>query len=63
MRIYDVIIEARVRKKIQVEARDRDEACEIAHEHFSVLNDDADEYYTQDTIDVTDVTEYRKERA
>lgn len=63
MRIYDVIIEARVRKKIQVEARDADEACEIAHEQFSVLNDDTDEYYTQDTIDVEDVTAFRKERA
>jgi hypothetical protein len=34
---------------------DEQEATELAHEEFSVLNDDLPEHYNQDTIHCTDL--------
>jgi len=47
---YEVEIKATVRKTITVEAETAQEASELAHEEFSILNDGSDEEYTQDTV-------------
>jgi hypothetical protein len=52
---YEVTILARVTKTYTVEADDEDLAYELAHELFSVLNDDTPERYEEETIDIREV--------
>jgi hypothetical protein len=52
---FDVTIRATITKTITVEAKDEDEACEIAHGEFSVLNDDDPEDYDEETVNVEEV--------
>lgn len=49
-KLYDVTIVASVRKTYRIGADSEDEAIELAHNIFSVLNDDTDEDYDQETI-------------
>lgn len=50
---FKVTIQATVTKTIEVDdAASEKEACEIAHESFSVLNDDNQEKYEQETLKV-----------
>ena len=53
MNTYEVFIKATITKSIVVDAINKDEAEEQAHEMFSVLNDDYDEKYEQETIGET----------
>lgn len=59
MKTYEVTIEARITKTYTVSAENEDQAYENAHEIFSVLTDDAKEYYEQETMSVTEVSPYR----
>ncbi len=52
---YKVTIQARVVKSYIVEADDEDLAYELAHEQFSVLNDDTPERYEEETLDIREV--------
>jgi len=54
-KLFDVVIQARITKTIRVEAKDVDEAYELAHESFSVLNDGFEERYEQETIELMEV--------
>lgn len=56
MKTYKVTIEARVTKSYIVEADNEDVAYELAHEEFSVLNDDVPERYEEQTLDICEVT-------
>lgn len=49
---YDVTIRAVITKTYRVQASDRESAEEQAHHAFNVMNDDTDERYEQDTLDV-----------
>jgi hypothetical protein len=49
---YNVTIRATITKTYRVQASDRESAEEQAHYVFSVMNDDTDERYEQDTLDV-----------
>lgn len=53
MQKYNVTIRATIIKTIQVESEDEDTAAIEAHERFSVLCDDEDEDYDQETLEVT----------
>jgi len=53
MKTYEVFIKATITKSIVVDALNKYEAEEQAHEMFSVLNDDCDEEYDQQTIGKT----------
>jgi hypothetical protein len=55
MKTYKVTIEARVTKSYIVEADNEDVAYELAHEEFSVLNDDVPERYEEQTLDICEV--------
>lgn len=55
MKTFDVTIRAVVTKTYRVSAEDAIKASEEAHQIFSVLNDDTDETYEQDTLDVEEV--------
>ena len=57
MKTYSVTIQARIVKTITVEADDIDQAYELAHEQFSVLNDDNEEHYEQDTVDIEEISQ------
>jgi hypothetical protein len=52
---YEVTIQARVVKTYTVEADNEDLAHELAHELFSVLNDDIPERYEEETLDIREV--------
>ena len=52
---YEVTIQARVVKTYTVEADNEDLAYELAHELFSVLNDDTPEQYEEETLDIREV--------
>ena len=52
---YEVTIQARVVKTYTVEADNEDLAYELAHEQFSVLNDDTPERYEEETLDIREV--------
>lgn len=47
---YEVFIKATITKSIVVDALNKDQAEEQAHEMFSVSNDDYDQEYDQQTI-------------
>jgi hypothetical protein len=55
MKTYAVTITATVTKTYMVKARNKDAARDLAHECFSVLNDDAPERYDQQTDSVKEV--------
>lgn len=55
MKTYQVTIEARIIKSYIVEADNEDVAYELAHEQFSVLNDDTPERYEEQTLDICEV--------
>ena len=55
MKTYNVTIRAVITKTYKVEAESADLATEQAHEIFSVLNDDTDESYEQDMLDVEEL--------
>lgn len=57
MKDFDVTITAKVTKTLRVSAATPEEAGEIAHERFSVLNDDNQEKYEQDTDKIQEVEE------
>jgi len=50
--VYDVQIEAIVTKTIRVNAVDEDAAYDLAHEIFTVANDDNEERYEQHTLNI-----------
>jgi hypothetical protein len=52
---YEVTIQARVVKTYTVEAENEDLAHELAHELFSILNDDIPERYEEETLDIREV--------
>jgi len=52
---FDVTIRAIVTKTHRIEAETEDEAVEIAHQIFSVNNDDTPEDYEQDTVSCNEV--------
>jgi hypothetical protein len=53
MKMYEVTIEAVVRKTYMIEAEDDRQAQEQAQQQFSVLNEPGvDEYYTQNILEV-----------
>jgi len=52
---YDVQIEAIVTKTIRVNAIDKDAARELAHEIFTVANDDHEERYEENTLNIFEV--------
>lgn len=53
--VYDVIIRATITKTIRVNAGNEDEAAQLAHDEFSVLRDDLDEDYDQETLEIEQV--------
>jgi hypothetical protein len=55
MKKYKVTIQARVTKTYVVEADNIDLAYELAHDQFSVLNDDIPERYEEETLDIREV--------
>jgi hypothetical protein len=55
MNNYDVTIRAIVTKTYRVSAKDQDNAIELANEMFSVLNDDTDEDYQQDVLNIDEL--------
>lgn len=55
MKQYDVQIEAIVTKTIRVNAVDEDAAYDLAHEIFTVANDDHEEHYEQNTLNIWEV--------
>ena len=55
MKTYEVTIKATIYKTITVEANNEDDAYVMAHERFSVLNDDTPERYEQDDVDIEEV--------
>ena len=55
--VYDVQIEAIVTKTIRVNAVDEDAAYDLAHEIFTVANDDNEELYEQRTLNIFKVEE------
>lgn len=55
MKNYQVQIRATVTKTLTVTAANENEASELAHQQFSVLNDDEDEAYEQDTLEIKEV--------
>lgn len=57
MPLFDVEIKATIRKTYQVEAETADLAEEEAHQIFSVLCDDVDEDYDQETLEVIELVE------
>ena len=54
---WDVQIEATVTKTIRVNAVDEDEAYDLAHEIFTVTNNDHEERYEQNTLNVWEVSD------
>lgn len=50
MQTFNVVIRATITKTISVEAETQDEAEVLAHETFSVLCDEEDESYEQETV-------------
>jgi hypothetical protein len=56
MKEFDVTIKATVTKTYRVKAKTQQEAGEKAHQVFSVLNDDTDETYEQDTESVVEIS-------
>lgn len=57
MRPFNVTITARVTKTYRVYAKDEDQANDLAHDAFSILQDSASEYYEQDTLDIEEIKE------
>ena len=57
MKQYNVTVRAIITKTLRVEAENQDAAIIAAHERFSVLNDDTDESYEQDALDVEEAGE------
>ena len=55
MGTYDVQIEAIVTKTIRVNAVDEDAAYDLAHEIFTVANDEHEECYEQNTLNIWEV--------
>tara|TARA_E500000318_G_C3380220_1_gene141942 strand:- start:38 stop:229 length:192 start_codon:yes stop_codon:yes gene_type:complete len=59
--VYDVQIEAVVTKTIRVNAVDENAAYDLAHEIFTVANDDNEERYEQHTLNVVKVEDETNE--
>ena len=57
MGTYDVQIEAIITKKIRVNAVDEDEAYDLAHEIFTVTNDDHERYIEENTLSIREVSD------
>ena len=57
MKTFDVVVRATVTKTVRVEAENEDDAYVFANESFSILNDGSDEDYTQEALDISEVTE------
>ena len=55
MKEWDVTIEATTRRTLRIQSPTRSQAIEVAHETFSVLNDDNKEEYSEETVDVKEV--------
>ena len=55
MKTFKITIKASVTKTYQVEADNVETAYELAHEKFSVLNDDTPEHYEQETVNILEV--------
>jgi hypothetical protein len=57
MKTFDVVVRATVTKTVRVEAENEDDAYVFANESFSILNDGSDEDYTQEALEISEVTE------
>ena len=57
MKTYAVVIRATVTKTILVDAEDKIQAAELAHQDFTVECDGEDENYEQDTLSVEEYDE------
>lgn len=57
MKTYDVTIAARVTKTYRVSAEDAEQAHEAAWDIFSVVPDEAEEHYEQETLDINEIEE------
>jgi len=56
MKHYNVTIQATITKTLRVEAENKEDATELAHEEFSVLNDgNVIESYDQHRLDIEEV--------
>ena len=55
MKKYSVTVQAVITKDVIVEASNEDEAYELAHESFSVFNDDSPENYEENTLNMTEL--------
>lgn len=55
MKTFEVTIRATVTKTYTVQAKDKHDAYNEAHEVFTVSPDDANEYYDEETIDIREV--------
>jgi hypothetical protein len=56
MNTYEITIRATITKTYTVEAKNSDEAIELANELFSVLEDGAPENYEQETLDIEETS-------
>lgn len=56
MRTWKVQILCQIGKTIEVEADDEEQASELAHELFDPTSYDGDEYYSQETYHMEEVT-------
>ena len=54
---FEVTIRVQITKTYTVDADDADQAIETANDVFSVLADEADEDYTQETLDIIQLKE------
>jgi len=61
MKTYDVTIRATITKTYRVDAECTEEANDMAHELFSVLNEGPEEDYTEDTLCVDEVVPPKKQ--
>jgi hypothetical protein len=52
---YEIIIRAIITKTIEIEAESLDLAEEQAHQQFSVLNENTDEHYKQNTLNIKEI--------
>ena len=52
---YEIMIQAVITKTIEIEAESLDLAEEQAHQQFSVLNENTDEHYEQNTLSIEEI--------
>lgn len=63
MKTYTVVIKATIQKTIEVRALDEVEARNLALDRFSLLNESDDDIYSEEVLDVDDVTGFERKVA